>query len=83
MQLINLYGNDGLRLFNMIVFGPMAIGGPMVAVCGLVYISYLLGPWALMGMLAFLLFYPVQVFSNLLSFTSTRKLISFFFFFGF
>lgn len=56
-----MFANDGPRLFYMVVFAPMIIGGPLVALCGVVYILIILGPWALMGMLTFTLFYPVQV----------------------
>jgi hypothetical protein len=45
----------------MVLFGPMIIGGPVVTVFGVFYILWLLGPWALLGMATFLLFYPAQV----------------------
>jgi hypothetical protein len=45
----------------MVLFGPMIIGGPLVTVFGVFYMLWLLGPWALLGMITFLLFYPVQV----------------------
>ncbi|PSN45519.1 hypothetical protein C0J52_13173 [Blattella germanica] len=59
-ELINLFANDGQRIYDVAVFGPMAIGGPIVAVCGVFYILWLLGAWALLGMTVFLVFYPVQ-----------------------
>ncbi|XP_021928372.1 multidrug resistance-associated protein 5-like isoform X2 [Zootermopsis nevadensis] len=59
-ELINLFSNDGQRIFDMVLFGPMIIGGPIVTVCGMLYILWLLGPWALLGMATFLLFYPTQ-----------------------
>jgi hypothetical protein len=60
-QLINLFSSDGQRIFDMVLFGPMIIGGPIVTVCGVFYILWLLGAWALLGMTTFLLFYPAQV----------------------
>jgi hypothetical protein len=48
----------------MVLFGPMIIGGPVVTVFGVFYINWLLGQWALLGMTAFLLFYPAQVRGN-------------------
>lgn len=59
-ELINLFSSDGQRIFDMVLFGPMIIGGPVVTVFGVFYILWLLGPWALLGMTTFLLFYPVQ-----------------------
>jgi hypothetical protein len=60
-QLINLFSSDGQRIFDMVLFGPMIIGGPIVTVFGVFYILWLLGYWALLGMTPFLLFYPAQV----------------------
>lgn len=40
--------------------GPLFFGGPVVAVIASVYTAYLLGPHALLGMLVFILYYPVQ-----------------------
>ena len=60
-QLINLFANDGQRIFDFVVLGVLIVGGPVVGVGGVVYILWLLGPYALSGMLAFLLFYPIQV----------------------
>ncbi|XP_050718619.1 ATP-binding cassette sub-family C member 5-like isoform X19 [Eriocheir sinensis] len=59
-EVINLFANDAQRIFDFVVIGPMIVGGPLVAVGGVIYILWLLGPWALFGMVAFLLFYPFQ-----------------------
>ncbi|XP_034250693.1 multidrug resistance-associated protein 5-like isoform X1 [Thrips palmi] len=59
-QLINVFANDCQRIFDMVVFGPMAIGGPMMLVSGITYVLCVLGPWALLGVLVFVAFYPVQ-----------------------
>jgi hypothetical protein len=63
-QLINIFSGDGQRIFDMVLFGPMIIGGPVVTVFGVFYIFWLLGPWALFGIATFLLFYPAQVRMN-------------------
>lgn len=52
--------NDGQRMFDACVFAPTIIGGPVVTICGIAYILWILSPMALFGMLAFFLFYPVQ-----------------------
>ncbi|KAG7158772.1 Multidrug resistance-associated protein 5-like 1 [Homarus americanus] len=57
---INLFANDAQRIYDLVVIGPLIVGGPLVAIGGVVYILWLLGPWALFGMVAFLLFYPFQ-----------------------
>ncbi|KAF2351591.1 ABC transporter type 1 transmembrane domain [Trinorchestia longiramus] len=59
-EMINLFANDGQRIFDFVVLGVLIIGGPVVGVGGVAYILWLLGPHALVGMLAFLLFYPLQ-----------------------
>ncbi|XP_071550882.1 ATP-binding cassette sub-family C member 5-like isoform X3 [Panulirus ornatus] len=59
-EVINLFANDAQRIYDYVVIGPLIIGGPVVAVGGVIYILWLLGPWALFGMVTFLLFYPFQ-----------------------
>uniref|UniRef100_A0A1B6CJL9 Uncharacterized protein n=1 Tax=Clastoptera arizonana TaxID=38151 RepID=A0A1B6CJL9_9HEMI len=59
-EIINMFANDGERIFNMIVFGPMVVSGPLSMTLGVLYILWLLSPWALIGMLVFIMFYPVQ-----------------------
>ncbi|XP_012526577.1 multidrug resistance-associated protein 5 isoform X4 [Monomorium pharaonis] len=61
-EIINLFCNDSQRLFDVIIYGPMIIGGPIVISCGIIYILWLFSPIALVGMVAFLSFYPCQYF---------------------
>ena len=56
-----MISNDGQRLFDVCLFGPTIIGGPIVTVCGIGYILWILSPIGLLGILVFFLFYPVQV----------------------
>ncbi|RZF41687.1 hypothetical protein LSTR_LSTR011622 [Laodelphax striatellus] len=63
-QLINIFANDSQRIFDMVLFGPMIIGGPVTMTLGIFYILWLLSPWALSGMLLFIVFYPVQYFMS-------------------
>lgn len=58
--MINLFANDGQRIFEVASFGPFIIGDPFVAIIGTSYTIWLLGPHAALGMLVFVLFYPVQ-----------------------
>ena len=58
--MINLFANDGQRIYEVASFGPFIIGDPFVAAIGTGYTIWLLGPHAALGMLVFVLFYPVQ-----------------------
>lgn len=71
-QLINLFANDSTRIYEVINMGPLLCGGPFVAIVSTVYTVWILGPHAIVGMIIFLLFYPVQygisrLMSNLIS----------------
>lgn len=59
-QLINVFANDSQRINDMVVIGPMIIAVPIVVVSGIAYIYFILGPWALFGVLVFAAFYPIQ-----------------------
>ncbi|KMQ97270.1 sodium leak channel non-selective protein [Lasius niger] len=61
-EVINLFCNDSQRLFDVIIYGPMIISGPIVLSCGIIYIVWLFNPIALIGIIAFLSFYPCQYF---------------------
>lgn len=69
-QLINMCSNDGQRMFEAAVVGSLLAGGPLVAVLGMVYNLFILGPTSLLGSAVFILFYPamvsVRVYSSLL-----------------
>lgn len=60
VQLINLFSNDSQRIYEFATMGPMIIGGVIVAIIGTIYIIYMLGPHALLGMTIFVLSYPLQ-----------------------
>ncbi|XP_066602982.1 ATP-binding cassette sub-family C member 5-like isoform X3 [Prorops nasuta] len=59
-EVINLFSVDSQRLYDAVIFTPMIISGPIVAVCSVVYILWLFNPIALLGMTIFLLFYVFQ-----------------------
>lgn len=61
LQLINICSNDGQRLYEAVSVGPLLAGGPLVALLGLSYTAYFLGPTALLGSTVFILFYPTMV----------------------
>jgi ATP-binding cassette subfamily C (CFTR/MRP) protein 5 len=58
--MVNLLANDGQRFYEVLTFVPFIIGDPFVVIVGVVHTICLLGPHAALGMLVFVLFYPVQ-----------------------
>ncbi|CAK9831718.1 ATP-binding cassette sub-family C member 5 [Anthophora retusa] len=59
-ELINLFTNDSQRLFDVIIYGPMIISGPIIIICGISYILCIFSSLALLGILTFFVFYPCQ-----------------------
>ena len=61
IQVLNLYANDGQRLFD----GARWIGhfgsGPLLLIGGMAYSVSLIGVWALIGFAILLLLIPLQV----------------------
>lgn len=52
---------DGQRLYEAVSVGALLAGGPLVALLGLSYTAYYLGPTSLLGSTVFILFYPTMV----------------------
>ncbi|CAH1788032.1 unnamed protein product [Owenia fusiformis] len=59
-QLANICGNDGERIFDATSKVVMILGGPICLLAGIGYGYYLVGPWALLGLAVFILFYLLQ-----------------------
>nr|XP_050025537.1 ATP-binding cassette sub-family C member 5-like isoform X1 [Dermacentor andersoni] len=59
-QVINHVTNDMERIFDAAMNGTLMLGTPVMFLLTLVYSCYLIGPWALMGNIVILLFYPVM-----------------------
>lgn len=53
--------SDGQRMFEAAAVGSLLAGGPLVAVLGVAYNLYILGPTSLLGSAVFILFYPFMV----------------------
>ncbi|KAF1393446.1 hypothetical protein PFLUV_G00015780 [Perca fluviatilis] len=60
-QLVNMCSSDGQRMFDAAAVGSLLAGGPLVAVLGVVYNLFILGPTSLLGSAVFILFYPTMV----------------------
>ncbi|KAJ3587403.1 hypothetical protein NHX12_011001 [Muraenolepis orangiensis] len=56
-ELINICSSDGQRLYDAVVMGCLLAGGPLLALLGLSYTAFFLGPTALAGSAVFIFFY--------------------------
>ncbi|XP_070617726.1 ATP-binding cassette sub-family C member 12-like [Erythrolamprus reginae] len=60
-KLINFLGNDGFRIFEAALFGPMPMSAPLLIVFCTIYSCGLLGPTALIGTFIYATFIPFQM----------------------
>ncbi|XP_035535343.1 multidrug resistance-associated protein 5 [Morone saxatilis] len=72
-QLVNMCSSDGQRMFEAAAVGSLLAGGPLVAVLGVAYNLFVLGPTSLLGSAVFILFYPTMMFSSRLTAYFRRK----------
>ncbi|KAM9316943.1 ATP-binding cassette sub-family C member 5 [Gastrophryne carolinensis] len=75
-ELINVCSSDGQRMFEAAAVGSLLAGGPIVAVLGMVYNVYVLGPTGFLGSAVFILFYPAMMFVSRLTAYFRRKCVS-------
>lgn len=75
-ELINVCSSDGQRVFEAAAVGSLLAGGPIVAVLGMVYNVYVLGPTGFLGSAVFILFYPAMMFVSRLTAYFRRKCVS-------
>ena len=61
MQVLNLYANDGERLFKGATWAAHLANGPIILIVGMAYAISLFGVWALVGFFILLLMIPLQV----------------------
>ncbi|EYC42852.1 hypothetical protein Y032_0515g2785 [Ancylostoma ceylanicum] len=59
-EFVNMFANDGQRLFDAVTFAPLVIVGPLVLVGGIGYLLAVVGRWSLLGILVFLIFDVIQ-----------------------
>lgn len=72
-ELINIFSNDGQRIYDLVLFGPMIAAGPISMILGIGYVYWLLGPWPVLGLCSMFIFYPTQYFLSQLSGFFKRK----------
>ncbi|XP_066459128.1 ATP-binding cassette sub-family C member 5 isoform X1 [Eleutherodactylus coqui] len=75
-ELINVCSSDGQRVFEAAAVGSLLAGGPIVAVLGMVYNVYVIGPTGFLGSAIFILFYPAMMFVSRLTAYFRRKCVS-------
>lgn len=61
-ELVNMCSNDGQRLFEVMANAPFIVGGPYVFVAGSIYLGFLIGPWALLGIATYVVFFCLMKF---------------------
>uniref|UniRef100_A0A3Q3VS30 ATP-binding cassette sub-family C member 5 n=1 Tax=Mola mola TaxID=94237 RepID=A0A3Q3VS30_MOLML len=74
-ELINMCSSDGHRLYEAVSVGALLAGGPLVALLGLSYTAYFLGPTALLGSAVFILFYPTMMLASRLTAYFRKKCV--------
>jgi len=58
---MNFFANDCQRVFELMYLLPFTIDGPLLVIASTIYCVTYIGPWALIGALVMLLYYPYQV----------------------
>ncbi|XP_061621095.1 ATP-binding cassette sub-family C member 12 isoform X3 [Phyllopteryx taeniolatus] len=61
-EVINVLTNDGHKLFEAVLFGSFILSAPVLFFVCIIYACYILGITALMGVVTYLVFIPVQLF---------------------
>lgn len=59
-ELINLFANDIHKVLHMIYIIPLSLGGPIVTFVTIVYTWWLLGIYALVGIIVFIIIFGLQ-----------------------
>ncbi|XP_054569765.1 LOW QUALITY PROTEIN: ATP-binding cassette sub-family C member 5-like [Eptesicus fuscus] len=75
-ELVNLCSNDGQRMFEAAAMGSLLAGGPVVAILGMIYNVFILGPTGFLGSAIFILFYPAMMFASRITAYFRRKCIT-------
>ncbi|CAI5782524.1 ATP-binding cassette sub-family C member 12 isoform X1 [Podarcis lilfordi] len=60
-EMINLLSNDGYRIFDAALVCPLPLAVPLLMTIGTIYSCIILGPTALLGLVLYIIFIPVQM----------------------
>uniref|UniRef100_A0AAR2L7B4 ATP-binding cassette sub-family C member 5 n=1 Tax=Pygocentrus nattereri TaxID=42514 RepID=A0AAR2L7B4_PYGNA len=75
-EMINVLTSDGYRMFEAVIFGTFLLCVPVLLVVCIIYSCFILGYTALIGVLTFLIFIPIQFFVARLINVFRRRAIS-------
>ncbi|XP_017314285.1 ATP-binding cassette sub-family C member 12 isoform X2 [Ictalurus punctatus] len=75
-EMINILTSDGYRIFEAVLFGTFLLCIPMLLIVCIIYSCYILGYTALIGIMTYLIFIPIQFFIGLLIRVFRKKAIS-------
>ncbi|XP_076855657.1 ATP-binding cassette sub-family C member 12 isoform X2 [Brachyhypopomus gauderio] len=59
-EMINVLTSDSYRMFEAVIFGTFLLCIPVLLIVGIIYSCYILGYTALIGVLTYLVFIPIQ-----------------------
>ncbi|XP_063809426.1 ATP-binding cassette sub-family C member 5-like isoform X1 [Pseudophryne corroboree] len=76
-ELVNMCSSDGQRLYEAASIGCMLAAGPFIALLGMLYTVFYLGPTALIGSAAFIVFYSLMMLASKLTSYFRKKCIVF------
>ncbi|XP_021572997.1 multidrug resistance-associated protein 9 [Carlito syrichta] len=75
-EVLNILSNDSYSLFEAALFCPLPATIPILMVVCAVYAFFILGPTALIGILVYVIFIPIQMFMAKLNSAFRRSAIS-------
>ncbi|TRY94827.1 hypothetical protein DNTS_020480, partial [Danionella cerebrum] len=74
--MINVLTSDGYRLFEAVIFGTFLLCVPVLLIICIIYSCFILGYTALIGVLIYLVFLPIQFFVGRLTSVYRRRAVS-------
>ncbi|XP_041124429.1 ATP-binding cassette sub-family C member 12-like isoform X2 [Polyodon spathula] len=74
-EVINILSNDGYRLFDAALFCTFSLCLPVLLIVCIIYACYVFGYTALIGVLVYLIFIPIQLLTARLTTAFRRKAI--------
>jgi ATP-binding cassette, subfamily C (CFTR/MRP), member 5 len=77
-KVVNMFANDGQRIFDAVTFAPLVLVGPFVLIGGLIYLLRVIGPLSLLGVAVFFVFDIIQVYSPEIQIPAPNFPITFF-----
>ncbi|KAK1344094.1 hypothetical protein QTO34_014653 [Cnephaeus nilssonii] len=76
LKLKSIKEKSGGRMFEAAAMGSLLAGGPVVAILGMIYNVFILGPTGFLGSAIFILFYPAMMFASRITAYFRRKCVT-------